>query len=320
MTVMFDCEVVEAREQTSRSRGKRATGHGTLLQYNYYVLILWVDSLDPERHKSSKDLLRILSCDRYRCSLHHRPGPLVPVSITSNTGSPSDTYTFIMDHLVGIKLLTKAGGTPKATSDLLQKKELVLLYFSASWCPPCKAFSPILVDFYKKHAIKEKMEIIYVSSDRTIPDFEAYYSKMPWLSIPTEEGSAQIKQALAAKLGIQGIPSLIVLDAKTGEFISATAREDVTKASSAASAGTDLIAQWKQAPRLPLSEALAASGGDGGGNIVLTIIKWFMKNPMSIFAIMYLYRYVKKMYAPPVDPYEDVEPVARGGGPDDSEF
>ena len=225
-----------------------------------------------------------------------------------------------MDHLLGIKLLTKAGGSPKATSDLLQKKELVLLYFSASWCPPCKAFSPILVDFYNQHAAKEKMEIVYVSSDRTIPDFEAYYSKMPWLAIPTEEGSAQIKQALAAKLGIQGIPSLIVLDAKTGEFISATAREDVTKAASAASAGTELIAQWKQAPRLPLSAALEAAGGGGGGNIVMAIIQWVMKNPMSIFAFLYLYKYVKKMYAPPVDPYEDIDQAATGGGPTDSEF
>jgi nucleoredoxin len=230
-----------------------------------------------------------------------------------------------MDQLVGPKLLTKVGGTPQATTDVFRNKELVLLYFSASWCPPCKAFSPLLVDFYKAHAAKHKVEIIYVSSDRTVPDFEAYYGKMPWLAIPTEEGSAAIKQSLATTLGIQGIPTLIVLDAKTGEFISATAREEVTRVSgggSSAQAVTELITQWKAAPRLPLSEASAVVGGGGGGNIILAIIQWFMKHPASIFALLYLYRYVKKMYSPTTDPNEvmDDSDTAMMSGDADSEF
>ena len=48
---------------------------------------------------------------------------------------------------------------------------------------------------------------------------------MPWLSIPTEAGAAAVKSNLAKQLGIQGIPTLIVIDAKTGEFVSAGARK-----------------------------------------------------------------------------------------------
>lgn len=198
-----------------------------------------------------------------------------------------------MDELLGKKLLTKVGGPQKDTLELLKNKNLVLLYFSASWCPPCKAFSPLLVTFYEE-TTSEKIEIIYVSSDRTIPDFEGYYKKMPWLAIPSESGSAQVKQNLATLLGIQGIPTLVVLDAKTGDFISASARDEVAKVSGNAEAGKALIAKWKEMERKPISEAAKEVGG--GGNIIMSFISWFLKNPMSIFAIMYAYRYLKKMY------------------------
>lgn len=206
----------------------------------------------------------------------------------------SESSSFTMDSLLGAKLLTKAGGPKKTTSELMNGKDLLLLYFSASWCPPCKAFSPILVSFYNACSKDGKLEIVYVSSDRTVPDFEGYFKKMPWLSIPTEEGSAAIKNALSQKLGIQGIPALIVLDAKTGEFISANGREDVTNVGADKSAGTALIAKWKSMERRPFSEAAQAAGGSQ--NPLIQIVMFFAKNPMSVFALMYLYRYVKKYF------------------------
>ena len=40
------------------------------------------------------------------------------------------------------------------------------MYFSASWCPPCKYFTPKLIDFYwaMKH---KKFEVLLVSHDYT---------------------------------------------------------------------------------------------------------------------------------------------------------
>lgn len=118
---------------------------------------------------------------------------------------------------------------------------------------------------------------------------------MPWLSIPSEAGSASVKNSLAQSLGIQGIPTLVVIDAKTGEFVSATAREDVTPVGGDATKGKELIATWKAMERKPLSEASSMVGGSQ--NILVKILLWFAKNPMSVFALLYMYKYAKRKWS-----------------------
>lgn len=59
------------------------------------------------------------------------------------------------------------------------------LYFSAHWCPPCKAFTPQLAEIYKTCLDKgQSLEIIFISSDRSENDFDEYYKEMPWTAIP----------------------------------------------------------------------------------------------------------------------------------------
>jgi nucleoredoxin len=204
----------------------------------------------------------------------------------------SSEEKFSMESLLGPKLLTKVGAPSKPTAELMKGKELVALYFSASWCPPCKAFSPVLADFYKSCAEKSGLAIVYISSDKTVEEFEGYYSKMPYLAIPCQEGCAAIKNNLAQTLGIQGIPVLIVLDVQTGEFITASAREDVTKVGGDPTYGKELVAEWKAMERKPLSEATKALGG--GQSPIMKIFLWLAKNPFVFFAIMYGYKWVKK--------------------------
>ena len=61
-------------------------------------------------------------------------------------------------------------------------------------CPPCKTFSPKLIQFYNtvnnnsnnttttNKTTKDNLEIIYISSDRDASSFNDYYGKMPWLA------------------------------------------------------------------------------------------------------------------------------------------
>ncbi|CAK9828084.1 nxn [Anthophora retusa] len=85
------------------------------------------------------------------------------------------------------------------------------VYFSAHWCPPCKAFTPQLVDTYQR--IRERghdFEVIFVSSDRSEESYNVYIETMPWLRIPFSQEDRRRK--LARALDVQAIPTLVILD------------------------------------------------------------------------------------------------------------
>ena len=46
-------------------------------------------------------------------------------------------------------------GTDFVLADAAKDKVVVLSFF-ATWCPPCKAFTPLLIDFYNEINIEEK--------------------------------------------------------------------------------------------------------------------------------------------------------------------
>jgi nucleoredoxin len=43
--------------------------------------------------------------------------------------------------------MRKSGEVVEANK-VLEEKKIIAFYFSASWCPPCRDFTPILADFY----------------------------------------------------------------------------------------------------------------------------------------------------------------------------
>ena len=72
------------------------------------------------------------------------------------------------------------------------------LYFSAHWCPPCRGFTPKLAEWYIKltgAALKDKLEIVFVSSDRDEDAFDEYFDSMPWLCLPYNERDVKVSLA-----------------------------------------------------------------------------------------------------------------------------
>jgi len=117
----------------------------------------------------------------------------------------------VAECLDGVMLKDKSGADVSYAS--LEGKHL-LLYFSAHWCPPCQRFTPKLIQTYNALKAGDRandFELVFVSSDRNVAQFNEYYEAMPWLNLPYAE--RQTKSDLSDTFGVSGIPSLVVLDA-----------------------------------------------------------------------------------------------------------
>jgi thiol-disulfide isomerase/thioredoxin len=63
-------------------------------------------------------------------------------------------------------------------------------YFSAYWCPPCRAFTPNLAKLYKEaQENSQSFRFVFVSCDRDEASFNEYRSTMPWPAVPLNSGA-----------------------------------------------------------------------------------------------------------------------------------
>ena len=92
-----------------------------------------------------------------------------------------------------------------------------------SRCPPCRGFTPMLIDFYKHHSKEKNFEFIFISSDRDERAFNEYYKEMPWLAL--EYSERKKKEELAKLFQITGIPTILLLDGDSANIICTDARD-----------------------------------------------------------------------------------------------
>jgi nucleoredoxin len=131
-------------------------------------------------------------------------------------GEPS-----VFDEVLDGDLVKLDGKKLKKFTPESKPTKYYVFYYTASWCPPCQAFTPDLVDFYNKNK-NDNFEIVLITSDSSEDAMEGYAAskKMPW---------PQLKQSKAASFkkkfahGVRGIPSVIVCDLK-GEIVSSNGR------------------------------------------------------------------------------------------------
>lgn len=105
------------------------------------------------------------------------------------------------------------GETEISTKELRENNPAIAFYFSASWCGPCRGFTPLLKEFYE-NTRGTGLEIVFVGLDRTVDDHNAYFAKMPWKAMDYEDE----RESLAQKFRVQGIPDLVICD-RTGKKV-----------------------------------------------------------------------------------------------------
>lgn len=105
-------------------------------------------------------------------------------------------------------------------SDLVGKN--ILLYFSAHWCPPCRAFLPKLIEAYHKiKANDDGFEVIFISSDKDNASFSDFFSGMPWLALPFGDPR---KASLSRTFKVYGIPMVVAIG-PSGRTVTKDARD-----------------------------------------------------------------------------------------------
>ncbi len=125
----------------------------------------------------------------------------------------------------------------------MSTSQTIGVYFGAHWCPPCRQFTPKLIDLYNSVELARpgSFEVVFVSSDSTEEEFLLNIETMPWLAVPFTEpwtnadGRVELtmmgeplflRDRLSSVFRVDGLPTLCILDA-SGDIVHIDAYEKV---------------------------------------------------------------------------------------------
>ncbi len=121
-----------------------------------------------------------------------------------------DDYEFSFADL-GPVLVHRDGRHVTPTEAL--KDRVVVLYWSAHWCPPCRTTTPRLVTIYEEcRAAGKPFEIVFISWDSDQAAYTKYLEGMPWWALPFDDVERQ--ERLTKLFKVRGIPQCILFDAQ----------------------------------------------------------------------------------------------------------
>ncbi|KAJ1972724.1 hypothetical protein H4R35_004518 [Dimargaris xerosporica] len=154
-----------------------------------------------------------------RSSSQDEPMPQPPCRESQQRRSYSQLPKFLSRYL---PFVVDSAHHPVPAS--LFEDKLVGVYFTASWCQPCRVFSPQLATFADRH--RDKFIVVVVSLDHHDATLKTYLKKYPlFYAVPFKHQQSYLR--LAEKLEIQTLPTLLVCQANTGRPISACGVEAV---------------------------------------------------------------------------------------------
>jgi nucleoredoxin len=149
----------------------------------------------------------VLSADDAKLLDEWQPAA-APAVEPAAVAAPASAY----DKLLDGNLVRLDGRSLKSCRGFRKPTKYYLFYHTASWCGPCRKFTPSLVDFYNKHKpANTEFEVILITSDNDEKSMEEYAveKQMPW---------PQLKLSRVEKFRKEfphpgrGIPNLVLTD------------------------------------------------------------------------------------------------------------
>ncbi len=155
---------------------------------------------------------KLSPADQTRVSGIEFKAPRATVTVVpAKTESASDSSK-VATALKG-KLVTLNGRVIRdVTEEKLAGTRFYAVYYSASWCGPCRRFTPQLVAAYPKiKAAHPEFEIIFVSNDEDEDAMRHYMidDHMPWIALRFRDIRTN---ATLARYEQPGIPNLVFID------------------------------------------------------------------------------------------------------------
>ncbi|CAM9580751.1 unnamed protein product [Ectocarpus sp. 4 AP-2014] len=135
-------------------------------------------------------------------------------SPSSDLASPAVLNSFLRSQapaeLVG-------RGKAVVSRDILAGK-IVAFYFSASWCGPCRKYTPQLAALYTRAKAQHKaFEVVFVSLDGDEESMDRYHAGMPWPAVPYDH---PFREDFASSKGVNSVPRLVVTGRRGQEIAS----------------------------------------------------------------------------------------------------
>lgn len=116
------------------------------------------------------------------------------------------------------------GRTTRPARLLDTKSQYTVLFFSGSWCAPCKAALPAVKKFYSRYAKQVKFKTVLAEANTAAAIKYATSSKWPWPSYFTpmyDKAEGSLQQLF--KVG--AFPSFVLID-KKGQFVATYTAEE----------------------------------------------------------------------------------------------
>jgi nucleoredoxin len=134
-------------------------------------------------------------------------------SASADSTTPAMPPDFAAKLGPNLVVLDNEGKLQPFDASSLAKTKYFAFYHSASWCPPCRVFTPKLVDFYKSFKpTHPDFQLIFVNHDNSAEDMLNYMKAdaMPWPAVRYDAIDDSHLNDLDPN---EGLPDLILVDA-----------------------------------------------------------------------------------------------------------